>query len=507
MANCGRYIERQPTIAMAGKSMFDQTNTAGGLMKPPAEDSPSDIVAKHLRKTNPVAGTRTYKFSDPAYLPSSAFGCVTQGNDVNVHTLMAPAQKSSFMEKLDSVKFPANRAPLGRGRNPKVRDHIDPHVDLNSTVFGKVVTSDATVAQCVCPTVTEEEEIAQATAKPMYIRSHHSWDTGVQKERNYMAPFNDRDRFGKPSPNSKEGKLVKQSLRWVNDARAEKVTPLVNVADRDYKDTNRAGLGTSAEPLKYTRHPDTMDMNYTYGSQPTKSVETVKTLFGAQAELAETRGDMNDADVVDVKTAAPFALQTQTLSYNYLPFKQELENLDAKVHENMSGMLPREHVLQLMAKHEVPVGEEALPDHAEINYRNLLAVLDEGIISVRADKGEQSIYGTAVVNTKHFDATPFAGHPSMRLDVTRPTLKHLMDKRNHGDQGGVNTIMNPSPMTQRGLNESEAVHTPRSKDVIKGIFDAAGLEATHSFDAVWDFAAANWGDVTVASFQAALDQV
>jgi len=504
MANNGRYIERQPTIAMAGKSIFDQTNTAGGLMKPPAEDTPSSIVAKHLRKTNPQAGTRTYKFSDPAYLPSAAFGCVTQGNDVNVHTLMAPAQKSTFMEKLDNIKFPHNSAPLGRGRNPKVRDHIDPHVDLASTVFGKVVRSDATVGDCLDPVVTEEDRIAEATAKPMYIRSHHSWDTGVQKERNYMAPFNDRNRFGKPSPNSKEGKLVKQSLRWVNDARAEKVTPLVNVADRDYKDTYRAGLGTNAEPLKYTRNPETLDMNYTYGSHPAKAADTVKALFAAQGDLAETRGDMNDADVLDVKPAEPFALRTQTVSFNYLPFKQELENLDAKVHDNMSGMLPRAHVLQLMAKHEVPVSEDALPDHAEINYRNLLAVLDEGVVSVRRDTGTQPIFGTAVVNTKHFDSTSFSGHPTIRLDVTRPAQKHLMDRRNHGEQGGVSTIMNPSPMTQRGLIEREAVHAPRGKDVIKGIFDAAGLEATHSFDAVWNVASAN-GEVTVASFQQALD--
>ena len=54
----------------------------------------------------------------------------------------------------------------------------------------------------------------------------------------------------------------------VNDAKAEKITPLVHVADRDYKDTFKSNLGTAPQPLKYTRNPATLDMNYTYGSRP-----------------------------------------------------------------------------------------------------------------------------------------------------------------------------------------------------------------------------------------------
>ena len=81
-------------------------------------------------------------------------------------------------------------------------------------MFGKVVVSDATVAECVAPKYSEKDELAQTAAQPMYVRSHHSWGTGQQEKRNYTAPFNDLQRYGKPSPHSKEGKWVKQTLKW-----------------------------------------------------------------------------------------------------------------------------------------------------------------------------------------------------------------------------------------------------------------------------------------------------
>ena len=40
-------------------------------------------------------------------------------------------------------------------------------------------------------------------------------------------------------------------------------------------------------------------------------------------------------------------------------------------------------------------------------------------------------------------------------------------------------VMNPSPMTQRGLADNTVMTEPRDKAVIKDIFDAAGLATTY----------------------------
>ena len=140
-------------------------------------------------------------------------------------------------------------------------------------------------------------------------------------------------------------------------------------------------------------------------------------------------------------------MQSQAVNYDYMPLQKDLEDLDARVHDNMSGILPRQYVIQLMAKHNVPMGKDALPTGSDINYRNLLAVLDNGVVSVRQPVATESameprppVFGTATVGQEMFSSQNFAGHGTHRTDITRPSLKHLMDRRNHGEQGGVATV-------------------------------------------------------------------
>ena len=82
-----------------------------------------------------------------------------------------------------------------------------------------------------------------------------------------------------PTPHSIEGKSLAQNMKWVNEARAEKVTPLMSSAARDYAERYVAPLGAPSEPLRDTREAKTFGESHMYGSVPEEASDSVSALF------------------------------------------------------------------------------------------------------------------------------------------------------------------------------------------------------------------------------------
>lgn len=137
-----------------------------------------------------------------------------------------------------------------------------------------------------------------------------------------------------------------------------------------------------------------------------------------------------------------------------------------------------------------------LPDKKIVNYRAMLTELRKGVLR---RTNTDSLVVTGRKNTR------FAGHATIRTDVAKKALKSVMEFRNLGDEGGVDTIMNPSPATQRNI-EDDAFTKGRDKQFIEKLFTSAGIRGI-SFESVWGQAQAADGTVSIQAFQASLEAI
>lgn len=497
MANVGRYRERFPDVASAGKSEFDRTNTANGCFSTANEDGVPPIVARHLAYVHPQAGARTRYFNDPVVEQNSTFGKKAVGRDENsVGTLLAPPMKSKFRERVEDASFPSYTAPLSMTRNPKVRSQGPPVPE--DTAFGILNTFESSTAECLHPPPETADDRTKSTIKVMYTTSHGSYAPAEQRSRDYRGNFKPTTRFGKPTPHSKEGKAFKQTMYWTFDEQAAKQTPLISRRARDFGDKfggveYQAPLGLPAEPLKDSRAPETFDPSYTYGSMPVEKTDSVNQLLHTHdprdddERLMQTRNPLRET--------APFYNTTQISFAHMDELEQALVYKDVEINDVATGLLARPVVRQLLQQFGAPINLDDLPATGEqVQYERLVESLRSG--AVRTSPVKDMDPSTDV---------PFAGHPTVRVDLPIQELKSVSDTTNYGDQGTVGIIMNPNNHTVRGLDEKDVL-CPRPQSQIRQIFDAAGLGNSHSFDDVWARAQDAYGRVSVVSFQHALDQ-
>lgn len=499
MANVGRFTDRSPSVKWAGRSEFDRTLTAAGTFSAAEESNIPPIVSRHLEFVHPQPGVRTHYFNDPDIAPGTVFGKVATHHDPdNVSTLLAPPQRSKFREVVDNANFTTAVggssvvAPLGVGRNVKVRQPAPPVP--GDTMFGIKNKFVGSAAECLHPGANE----AAGGVKAMYTFSHGSFEPAEQRSRKYGGNFADNTRFGKPTPHYKDGKAVKTTLHWVFDSKAAQTTPLISKRARDFGDKHggvdyHSALGCPMEPMKDTRALETMDPGHTYGSRPAPRTDGVAELM-TQPDADEGRPEfMQTRD--PLRETAPFYDGIDVSSYEGIDgLEQALVDKDIELNEVATGLLPRGLVAELLAAHGAPLSLDDLPATGDaVQYHNLVASLRSG--QVRA---------SPVKNLDPRDNVPFAGHPTLRLDLPAQELKSVSDRTNYGDQGTVATVLAPSNLTVRGLDEKDLM-LPRSVDQIRAIFDAAGLGTTHRFEDVWNRARDQAGLVSVLSFQNAID--
>jgi len=495
MANVGRFFERshEREITAAGKSEFHRMETAAKCMEKFEESEPPAIVARHQKKTQPAPGAQTWNFNHIVLPPSTIFGGGRSDADSEtVPSLLSPARQSKFAAAVEQAQYPTRRAPLGAARNPKVANHKPPVPD--STVFGITGTFESSTAECLdFPKLTEEVE---RTAKAMYIQSHGSVGPGQQTQRNYTQSFEPKKKFGMPTPHSKEGKSLKSAMHWINHSRAEKVTPLISSAARDFADRYQAPLGAPYEPLRDTREAKTFDEGHMYGSVPEETAESVQALFDAgmgapdeeEAMLTTLTGTQSFA------ATQPFVHTTNVAFTGVKELTAEFQDIDVKQNNRVTGLLQRHIVEAVLKKHNVPIESAHIPNLAKINYKALIKEVEGG--ELRSINNESLIQTIKTIRP--------CGHATIRTDLTPPRIKGVMEFRNFGNEGGVGTVVNPSPATVRGLDDHE-LGVGRGREQIEKIFKNAGLETSHNFEEVWARAQGPDGTVSFASFQKTLD--
>lgn len=500
----GRYIERQPDIRMAGKSEYNRKETTEKCLEKFNETEVPSIVARHYRKTRPEPGAQTWNFNHTTGpRPGEAFGMCTVPDEHGVPLLLQPAQKSAFQEAVEDAMCATKRAPLGRSRNVKVLDPAPPVP--TSTIFGIRNTFESSTAECM--DVNKNLDISaelEQTAAAMYVVSHNAIEAGTQRNRQYTSAFEESKRYGKPSPHSKEGKAVRKTLHWVNEDHAEKRTPLISVAARDWEDRYGSQLGAPSEPLKDTRGLETTRDDHIYGSTPADVDEDVAALFelGMGAPILREEDD-KERMLITRLAATSFAEAGShglvTTCFERLPdlavAEQSLVDLDIQQSERITGLMERAEVERILVANGLEVAAQHLPDKKLINYRALLTELKKGQL-------KRTNPLALTVTTKDVAA---CGHSTIRHDVAKKVLKKVTERRNLGDEGGVDTILNPSPATRRGLDD-DAFTMCRDKAFIQKLFTNAGISGIRFAD-VWAGAQGSDGQASIQSFQVSLEAI
>lgn len=494
MANVGRFFDRphERHIIPAGKSEFHRMETAAKALEPFQEDTPPAIVTRHLRKTQPAPGAQTWNFNHVSVPESHTFGGTTGLDNESVSSLMSPAIQSKFAAAVEQAQHPTQRASLGRSRNVKVANH-EPPVP-SETVFGITGHFESSTAECMdFPKLDADVE---KTAKAMYIVSHGAVGPGEQTKRNYTDTFSTTKSYGMPTPHSKEGKSLAQNMKWINDARAEKVTPLISAAARDYAERYGDKLGAPAEPLRDTREAKTFEETHMYGSVPEEASDSVSALFDAGM------GAEDDEDALLTSLTGPlsFAATEPFVTTEKIEFagtkalSEEFVDIDVTQNDRVTGLVDRHIAVKMLEKHNVPMDASLLPNVAKVNYKALIQELETGEL--------RTTNATSIIQTGKLVRS--AGHGTIRTDLVPPRVKSVMEFRNFGNEGGVGTVLTPNSATRNGLDDYE-LGVGRTRAQIETIFKNAGLEATHDFEKVWASAQQADGTVSFNSFQKTLD--
>ena len=85
--------------------------------------------------------------------------------------------------------------------------------------------------------------------RDLYRKTHFDYLLGEQKNHNYASPSYQRtSKFGIPTPHDNAGGLVKKTMVWLQDAEADKATPIVSKRVDLFRERTQPQLGKVHDP-------------------------------------------------------------------------------------------------------------------------------------------------------------------------------------------------------------------------------------------------------------------
>lgn len=171
--------------------------------------------------------------------------------------------------------------------------------------------------------------------------------------------------------------------------------------------------------------------------------------------------------------------------------------------ENTSKMVSERHRAFEAGEHRKG-GETALPTDSVFGHPSLFDGESVSALLTTGNDDTEDIVDlteTAAGNGEERGYNP--GWPTIRTDILPPARVSVSDTKNYGDQGSVATVLAPSKLTLKGISVRD-FSAIRSKGNIKAIFEAAELNKSLDFEAVWAEAAGEGEAISIADFQATL---
>ncbi|KAK0045778.1 EF-hand domain-containing family member B [Biomphalaria pfeifferi] len=568
----GKFFDRAPQCLAAGK-LTSQGETSEQCLRPKDERPPSPEVIRKFRATfRPDAG-QMRNFYGTAYDPQRQWA-VEMTHGIKTHTsvdagkLVNPEPKTFFLQRLhdrDENNYPSHkRAPLGKSYDQ--RPGLPKGLDLASFTFGLPTEMEAGAGSLINPNKNYEQVFREATeGHDLYVRSHADYYPLERVCRSYSSPgFHPQKRYGIATPHSNDGRMTRETMKWLHETQADKATKIVSKRLEDFREKYQPQLGKSLDPIK-----DTMNVppDHTFGAlhkpdpygagdviHNRKMNNILKGKENQRAVVAAIRQQLKKLNYhhfnnlleafrfydqegkgkitlsnlhnVCVKYRLPvdFDMIEKVLDYcdadkdgmiNYLEFCNFL-NWKEKLPTGLDDLGPPPLMIgtdYLFSKNppEKLINEAYLvpkdPQTSDLTTSTIVKQIDFNVGNHSTSNAMyNSVIGPGGISSKSFRTY---GIPSVRSDLSAPRVRRLSDRTNYGDQAFLYGLMCPSLYSQHNVYERDLLQ-PRTFEEIKSIFTNIGIRMCgEDMERAYKQAAMNHpkGHVSVESFRGLLDDI
>lgn len=460
-ANAGCFVDRSPDVRAAGVFATGRKESAADCLIGMPEQETPDVVKRYRKRSIPDVGAMTILPNNPKVDPNQVFGIRTISENESAGALVSPQVESEFEKALARSRVP---------KTAKAKAEEQHRMQLLSSgqAYGKVEKSSGSAGDCLSPSLAPDADEQEALARSLYLKSHAAYDAGEQVTRNYEGThFNVTNRYGKATPQDKNGSGVSKSLKWSSG-----VEDLDDSAKNAAKGLKEEGTGK----------------DQVFGISTRPFGDTVQSLISSA----------NRTETVE--------LLAETLRSQLRVGNDVLNSMEQSlVEEDKSGTgkVTEDQLRDACKAHHLGVGEIALGDmlkllsneRDEVDYLEFLSCLRSR--EAPEDDASDKVFGMKTIRT----------------DLQAPGRVSVSDTNNYGDQGTAGQVLSPNVYMAKGISEFETKRNSKSKGQIRKIFDAANLGESHDFETVWQRAQAIAGvegddsRISVQSFQTALESV
>ncbi|XP_032938244.1 EF-hand domain-containing family member B [Catharus ustulatus] len=504
------------------------------------------VVRKFRNTTDPAPGAKIifYGTADDPDLATHLTHGIKSSSKHTVASLISPAAKSEFQEKLQDMKeaiYSSNReAPLGRSHDQSSK--LPEGLDIINTTFGIKVFKDLTAGEVVNPPKTFEEVDKEAReGHELYVLSHEDYDVGEPVNRKYNSHFNKSFIYGMETPHYEDGRNTAETLNWILDLDSKRAPHLVSKRSDDFKEKYQHLVGKVHDPIA-----DTMNVppDHTFGLVIPPDENDVNGLLHVRVPCEFLRGKDRERVIL-------IAVRQCLKKANYENFDVLLEAL-RHFDKNGDGTIHKDNLRRIFFQLNVNLDDELLDSLFDccdlnkdglINYRDFANFLnwkdktgvkefEEKIIrkgknldaylpkdTKKEDeplpeqedlefKGSGSseempkpvtrstdrVYTNYQTSSSQYNAVvggiptscyPVCGVPTIRSDIPAPRIRRLTDTTNYGDQGNSFAILFPSVFSQKGVYEKDILKK-RPKAEIKQVLHNMGMNvADERFEEIW----------------------
>eukprot|EP00049_Salpingoeca_infusionum_P003897 m.72252 g.72252 ORF g.72252 m.72252 type:complete len:449 (+) comp12327_c0_seq8:147-1493(+) len=447
MANQGSFRDTTPGIRAAGKVIHQADE--GGVLQ--ALMCPSD---------DQVIGRRERRPQDPVLPLDVRFGKrnVTGGFSAQ-----------------EAIQTPTSRlAEALASSQPKGRSKVSYTPQDEATVFGRKTQKIGGVADVFAGEGEQQDGPGHSFQDSLKVPIKP--ESGAQLARGYNTHFSSSTQFGKPTPTDPSGKLVRSTLVW----REPEVdsTKVVSSAGR----TRPRIDPTTTGPFGYVAPKDDSDV------------------------AAILQKDRKQQDHVLHLTDAAKRVRPVMMTTGFRAFKTLKERFD-EADVDGSGALNRDELAKVLDSLVFPLDDDERErlfmacdtnGDGEVNYAEFMNVIDYSK-PLPSDMEHLDYHETP-------DFVPQSASFGMSVTSRRPPrVKSLVDQANYGDGTTAGTLLAPSNLTLRSLDDTE-LDKPRSAAEVKRVYDAMGVVLSdEQFDVYWTQVADQDNMASVMAFRSALE--
>ncbi|XP_067625305.1 EF-hand domain-containing family member B-like [Eurosta solidaginis] len=340
MSNCGKFVDRNPTMRSAGICTVKIGSTGSAMKMYSVEEAAEDVLRTKRRK-------KYQEFRDDL-LPYHR--CVPEEN---VKELLSPeSKKSRFVEFRE--KFAENmyfkKPELGKvfpaGSKPE-------NITNDNTTFGYALIRSEPAYDLVFPHKTPEEVNREYIRwHDKYIISHNHYLPGEQIRRHYPKPFNPNAHFGIVYDVDINGKNVKRVMEQCDNL------IVVSKAQKQFLERTMGHLGHA---IKRNITPDTP-----LGVRTVSDYCNVKALIEVQDQCERTSPLIDAIGHLNKIRQNLFERQ----NFHMQDLKLALEASDVK----KTGLLPLKQIFEIMRRELVYCN----PQNVITALRHFQLIEDEG---------------------------------------------------------------------------------------------------------------------------------